>query len=90
MRVTQTSDIILLFHTFLFIETEALTVHWCLITNLSKKPRNAVTLLTQPAKIQLRASVKGKLASDIDKMSPPRSRTNVITYELWETSLESQ
>lgn len=36
MRVPQTSDIILLFHTFLFIETEALllTAHWRLITNL--------------------------------------------------------
>lgn len=75
MRVPKTSDIILLFHTFLFIEIEALllTVHWCLITNLPKNPRNAVTLVTQPAKIPLRASVKVKLSSDIDEMSPPRS-----------------
>lgn len=75
MRVPQTSDIILLFHTFLFIETEALllTVHWRLNANLPKKTRNAVTLVTQPEKIQLRASVKVKLANDTDKMSPPRS-----------------
>lgn len=75
MRVPQTSDITLLFHTFLFSETEAflLTVRWHLMANLPQKISNAVTQVTQLAEIQLRASIKVKLASDIDEMSPHRS-----------------
>ncbi len=75
MRVPQTSDITLLFYTFLFSETEALllTVRWHLMANLPRKLSNAVTQVTQLAEIQLRASIKVMLASDIDEMSPPRS-----------------
>lgn len=75
MRVPQTSDIILLFHTFLFSETEALllTVRWRLAANLPRKLCNAVTRVTQLAEIQLRASIKVRLASDTDEMSLPRS-----------------
>lgn len=69
MRVPQTSDIILLFHIFLFSETEALLLTVCLIANLLPKLCNVVTRVTQPDKTQLRASVKVKLASDTDKLS---------------------
>lgn len=75
MRVPQTSDFILLFHIFLFSETEALllTICWRLIANLPRKCCNAVTKVTQLPEIQLCASIKVKLASDTNAMSPPRS-----------------
>lgn len=78
-RVPQTSDFILLFHTFLFSETEALllTVCWRLIANLPRKCCNAVTQVTQLPEIQLRVSIKVKLASDTDKISPPRVRVTI-------------